>query len=128
MRLFATYQKPESKIQVPYRAYSTYRSKDFFVGLSGDDAATAVGQFGVSIALIWKAASGLLDYTLVSSRLRAVRLNNSLKVNRNKLTTWTLLVISVCALTVSNNANIKDQFYAAWNRLLHLRATFGIKC
>ena len=104
--------------------YLPHYPKDFSARLSGDDAA-AVGQAGVGIALSQKAESALLDWIPVNSRLCAARLNGSVKANKNR-STRTLLVISVYAPTGSNDDDIKNQFFADLNDLLHFRKASDI--
>ena len=82
--------------------------RTFSVRLPGDDAAASVGQAGVGIALSQKAESVLLDWIPVISRLCAARLNSSVKVNKNKSTRRTLLVISVYAPTDAYDDDIKN--------------------
>ena len=100
--------------------YLPHYSKDLLFDF-GDNAAATVDRAGVGIALSYKAESVLLDWIPVNSRLCATRLNSSLKVNKNKSTRRTLLVSSG-----SNDDDIKDQFYADLNELLHLRKTSDI--
>ena len=100
--------------------------RTFSVRLSGDDAAAAVGQAGVGIVLSQKAESALPDWIPVNSRLCAARLNSSARVNKNKSTRRALLVISVYVPTGSNDDDIKNQFYADLNDLLHLRKASNI--
>ena len=119
----------ENRIQdpstvLPLTCITTQRT--FSVRISGDDVAAAVGQAGVVIALSQKAESVLLDWIPVNSHLCAARLNSSVRVNKNKSTRRTLLVISVNAPTDSYDDNIKNKFYADLNDLLHLQKASDI--
>ena len=100
--------------------------RTFSVRLSDDDAAASVGQDGVGIAISQKAESALLDWIPVNSRLCVARLNSSVKVNKNKSTRRTLLVIPVYAPIDSYDDNIKNQFYTDLNDFLHLRKVSDI--
>ena len=76
-------QDPTSVIHLkPLRANPAI--SQFTLRVSGDPAATARGLYGVGVALSPTAESTLLDWIPVNSRLCAVRLVGSIKVNANR--------------------------------------------
>ena len=78
----------------------------------------ARGIYGVGVALSPKAESALLDWIPVNSRLCAVRLSGSIKINAGRCGKRCLFVVSAYAPTDSSSENEKDEFYQDLSRLL----------
>ena len=86
-------------------------SRKFFLRTSGDAEARAAGKYGVGIVLNNRAQAALLDWIPVSSRLCAVRLQGSIKVNKKNSRKRCLFVISAYAPTNCSSDSSKDEFY-----------------
>jgi exonuclease III len=91
----------------------------FYLRLSGDPEASASGQAGVGVALSPRAEAALLDWIPVNSRLCAVRLEGSCRVNSRRSDTRALFVVSAYAPTDCSPDTIKDVFYQQLHELLH---------
>ena len=114
-------QDPISVIHLkPLRANPTISK--FTLRVSGDPAATARELYGigVGVALIPRAERALLDWTSVNSRLCAVRLADSIKVNANRHGKPCSFVVLAYALTDSSSEEEKDDFYRELSRLIRL--------
>ena len=90
----------------------------FHLRVSGDPEASASGQAGVGVALSTRAEAALLDWIPVNSRLCAVRLEGSCRVNRQRSDKRCLFVISVYAPTDCSPDAVKDDFYHHLHNLL----------
>ena len=86
--------------------------------VSGDPTASARGLAGVGIALSSRAESSLLDWIPVNSRLCAVRLNGSVRVNKQRNRWRCLFIVSVYAPTDCSADDLKDAFYRDLHNLL----------
>ena len=93
-------------------------STQYWLYTSGDSHSAALGQAGVGIALSTKAASSLIDWIPISSRLCAVRLEGSIKLNTDRKTKRCLFVISCYAPTDCSEDAVKDAFYQELSSLL----------
>lgn len=110
-------QDPSTVIQISPPGWSS-TSPAYSLRVSGDSAARSRGQAGVGIALSRKAEGALLDWIPVNSRLCAVRLNGSTKVNRKTNRRRCLFIVSVYAPTDCSSDDAKDEFYSDLVRLL----------
>ena len=90
----------------------------FHLRVSGDPEASAAGQAGVGVALSTRAESALLDWIPVNSRLCAVRLEGSCRVNKRRSDKRCLFVISAYAPTDCSPDAVKDDFYHHLHNLL----------
>jgi len=112
-------QDPTSVIHLkPLRANPAI--SQFTLRVSGDPAATARGLYGVGVALSPRAERALLDWIPVNSRLCAVRLAGSIKVNANRHGKRCLFVVSAYAPTDGSSEQEKDDFYRELSRLIRL--------
>lgn len=93
-------------------------SPAYTLRVSGDPAARAHGQAGVGIALNCASERALIDWIPVNSRLCAVRLNGSVRVNRGSNRRRCLFVVSVYAPTDCSSDEFKDAFYRDLSVLL----------
>ena len=87
---------------------------------SGNLAATAHRLYGVGVALSPRAERALLDWIPVNSRLCAVRLAGSIKVNADRHGKRCLFVVSAYAPTDGSAEEEKDDFYRELSRLIRL--------
>lgn len=95
--------------------------KKFYLRCSGDPSSIASGTAGTSIALNEEAENSLIEWIPINSRLCAVRLDGSCRVNRNKTIKRCLFVVAAYAPTDCSSDIMKDQFYDELNNLI-LRA------
>lgn len=96
----------------------------FSLRLSGDNAASSVGQAGVGIALSPRAEAALIDWIPVNSRMCAIRLAGSFKASRSRGDNRCLFIIAAYAPTNCSADSLKDDFYRQLNELLrHRRST-----
>ena len=86
--------------------------------VSGDPASAARGLCGVGVALSPRAEQALLDWIPVNSRLCAVRLSGSIKVNVDRYDRRCLFVVSAYAPTDCSSEEKKDDFYKELLRLI----------
>ena len=93
-------------------------SVKFHLRLSGDSEAATSGLAGVGVALSDRAEAALLDWIPVDSRLCAVRLRGSCKVNSRRSDRRNLFVVSAYAPTDCSPDAIKDVFYQKLHDLL----------
>ena len=111
-------QDPTSILRlVPPR--SNHRFSHFTLRVSGDSAASARGVYGVGIALSPRAEQALLDWIPISSRLCAVRLGLSMKVNADRKRNRCLFVVSAYAPKDCSSEEDKDNFYRDLSNLLN---------
>jgi hypothetical protein len=111
----------DSSQVLPLRSPSNCNSI-FYARFSGDPEAASVGVAGVGIALSKRAEGAILDWIPVNSRLCAVRISGSSKVNAYRDTKRCLFVVSAYAPTDCSPDSVKDQFYAALDSLLRRAA------
>ena len=97
---------------------SSNLTEKFFLHLSGEDTAAAVGRAGVGIARSYRTQMALLDC--------AACFSSSVKVNQNRSQKRTLFVISLYAPTNSSEDAAKEEFYNELNRLLNMRQSSNI--
>ncbi|KER27324.1 hypothetical protein T265_05644 [Opisthorchis viverrini] len=82
----------------------------FSFSVSGDPEAMARGIYGVGVALSPRAERALLDWIPVNSRLCAVRLSSSIKLNASRNKKRCLFVVSAYAPTDCISDAEKDTF------------------
>ena len=110
-------QDPSSIIRLePPRTDRRFSS--FTLRVSGDASSSARGIYGVGIALSPRAERSLLEWIPVNSRLCAMRLRVSIKVNANRSRNRCLFVVSAYAPTDTSPENEKDDFYRDLSQLL----------
>ncbi|CAH8494747.1 unnamed protein product [Dicrocoelium dendriticum] len=89
----------ETRLQDPSTVLTLTSPTDhearYHLRLSGDPEAALAGLAGVGIALSDKAEAALLDWFPINSRLCAVRLRGSCRINRHREEKHNLFVISV---------------------------------
>lgn len=90
----------------------------FTLRMSSDLASSARGQSGVEITLSMQAGRALLDRIPVNSRLYAVLLDSSIRVNNSRLKRRCLFVVSVYAPTDCSSLEATDGFYRKLSRLI----------
>ena len=93
-------------------------SSRYWLRCSSDQAAVTSGQAGVGVVLSAKAEASLIDWIPLNSRLCAVRLESSIKVNASRSSKRCLFVVSAYAPTNCSTDIIKDQFYSDFRSLL----------
>ena len=103
---------PRTEISAP-----TLRSR-YWLRCSSDQSAVTTGQAGVGVVLSAKAEASLIDWIPLNSRLCAVRLESSIKVNASRSSKRCLFVVSAYAPTNCSTDLIKDQFYSDFRSLL----------
>ena len=84
---------------------------EFTLRVSGDPASSSRGYAGVGIALSTRAKKTLLEWIPINSRLCAVRLDSSIRVNKQRNAKRHLFAVSVYAPTDCSNDETKDSFY-----------------
>ncbi|CAH8560679.1 unnamed protein product [Dicrocoelium dendriticum] len=112
----------ETRLQDPSTVLTLTSPTDhearYHLRLSGDPEAASAGLAGVGIALSGKAEAALLDWFPINSRLCAVRLRGSCRINRHREERRNLFVISVYAPTDCSGDSVKDDFYRDLHQLL----------
>ena len=103
-----------SRVQLTAPAVSAH----FWLRCSGDASAVATGQAGVGIVLSSTAEASLLEWIPVNSRLCAVRLQCTAKVNASRNKKRCLFVISAYAPTNVSDDAVKDEFLLQLRSLL----------
>ncbi|KER31489.1 hypothetical protein T265_02262 [Opisthorchis viverrini] len=90
----------------------------FSLRVSGDPEAMTRGIYGVGVALSPRAERALLDWIPVNSRLCAVRLSSSIKINASRHKKRCLFVVSAYAPTDCSSDAEKDTFYRELSGLI----------
>ena len=83
-------------------------SSRYWLRCSSDQAAITSGQAGVGVVLSAKAEASLIDWIPLNSRLCAVRLESSIKVNASRSSKRCLFVVSPYAPKNCSTDIIKD--------------------
>ena len=109
-------QDPTSLIHL--RSPRSPAGSEFTLRVSGDPASSSRGYAGVGIALSTRAEKALLEWIPINSRLCAVRLDSSIRVNKQRNAKRHLFVVSAYAPTDCSNDETKDSFYRELSNLL----------
>lgn len=87
--------------------------------LSGDPIASSRELADVGIVLSMKAEQALLECIPVNSRLRAVRLNGSIRTQKDGDTCWCLFVVSAYVSTDCSSDEVEGEFYRKLSELFY---------
>ena len=113
----------ETRIQDPtsllhLRSPRSRASCEFTWGVSGDPALSSRSYAGVGIALSTRAEKAPLEWIPINSHLCAVRLDSSIRVNKQRNAKRHLFVVSAYAPTDCSNDETKDSLYRELSNLL----------